>query len=270
MFALSQRTCRLGAAWATPVALVAAACEATVPPIPQVDRDALVALYEATNGPHWVDNTNWLSDRPLGEWYGVDTDADGRVVKIVLRGRVSSGPFSLTHGLSGEIPPEIGELSSLEVLDLGDNDLSGEIPPELGNLSNLVRLALFDNDLSGEIPPELGNLSNLGGLLLFGNGLSGEIPPELGNLSSLEVLWLIGTGLSGELPPELGNLSNLVRLELSWNQRLSGEIPASFLTLDDLELFRFDYSPGLCAPNTSAFTSWLEGMSVAEGPRCYE
>ena len=37
------------------------------------DRAALVALYEATDGPNWVDNGNWLTDAPLGEWYGVDT-----------------------------------------------------------------------------------------------------------------------------------------------------------------------------------------------------
>ncbi len=40
---------------------------------------ALVALYESTDGPNWVNNENWLTDAPLGEWYGVDTDRDGRV-----------------------------------------------------------------------------------------------------------------------------------------------------------------------------------------------
>ena len=35
------------------------------------DRAALMALYNATDGPNWVDNTNWLTDAPLGEWYGV-------------------------------------------------------------------------------------------------------------------------------------------------------------------------------------------------------
>ena len=37
------------------------------------DRAALVALYEATDGPNWVSNEGWLTDAPLGEWYGVDT-----------------------------------------------------------------------------------------------------------------------------------------------------------------------------------------------------
>ena len=242
VFALSRRTCRLGATWATPMALVAAACEATVP-IRQVDRDALVALYEATDGPYWMDNTNWLSDKPLGEWYGVDTDADGRVVKISLPGTVRVGPFRHTHGLLGEIPPELGELSSLELLNLRHNNLLGEIPPELGELSNLMRLDLSYNYLSGEIPPVLGELSSLEGLNLFYNELSGEVPPELGDLSSL------------------------VTLVLSANY-LSGEIPASFPALDGLDTLRFGDNQGLCAPNTSAFTSWFEGMSWSSGPWC--
>ena len=58
--------------------------------------------------------------------------------------------------------------------------MSGEIPPELGNLANLQELFLYGNQLSGEIPPELGNLANLQELFLYGNQLSGEIPPEVG------------------------------------------------------------------------------------------
>ena len=43
------------------------------------DRAALVALYNATDGENWWDKINWLSDKPLGEWYGVITNAQGRV-----------------------------------------------------------------------------------------------------------------------------------------------------------------------------------------------
>ena len=52
----------------------------------QTDRAALVAVYNATGGPNWGVNTNWLSDKPLGEWYGVETDADGRVTELRLGG----------------------------------------------------------------------------------------------------------------------------------------------------------------------------------------
>ena len=128
--------------------------EASLPlaqPTPETDREALVALYNATGGPNWYYNENWLSDAPIGEWQGVTTDHNGRVIVLHLS----------QNGLSGEIPPELGNLASLEGLDLHDNDLSGEIPPELGSLANLENLDLHENDLSGEIPPELGNLASL-------------------------------------------------------------------------------------------------------------
>ena len=48
------------------------------------DRAALIALYQATDGPNWTNNTRWLSDRPLDEWYGVTTDDNGRVTVLNL------------------------------------------------------------------------------------------------------------------------------------------------------------------------------------------
>ena len=66
-------------------------------------RDALVAIYHATNGPDWNKNGNWLSDAPLGEWFGVTTDAHDRVVRLSLR----------QNQLRGSFPPEIGQLTDL-------------------------------------------------------------------------------------------------------------------------------------------------------------
>ena len=160
----------------------------------ETDREALVALYNAADGPNWSNNTNWLSDEPSGKWHGVGTDRSGRVLSLYLD----------DHQLSGEIPAELGNLANLETLGLSRNQLSGEIPAELGNLANLEALGLSGNQLSGEIPAELGNLANLEGLGLSGNQLSGEIPPELGNLANLEGLSLSGNQLSGEIPAGVG------------------------------------------------------------------
>ena len=99
------------------------------------DRDVLVALYNATDGPNWVTNTNWLSGQPIGQWHGVLTDSDGRVTHLQLE----------SNELSGEIPPELGNLSNLKTLSLRDNQLSGAIPSELGNLANLQTLLLEYN-----------------------------------------------------------------------------------------------------------------------------
>ena len=169
---------------------------ATAPPAASgsadTDREALVALYNATDGENWSNNYNWLSDAPLGEWHGITTNDDGRVTELDLS----------LNDLSGKIPAELGSLSNLEILKLG-NDLSGEIPAELGGLSNLTRLSLLGNALSGEIPAELGSLSNLKYLTLYDNALSGEIPTELGNLSRLAYLDLYDNDLSGCVPSSL-------------------------------------------------------------------
>ena len=245
------------------------------------DRAALVTLYNATDGPNWVNNENWLSDAPLGDWYGVDTDAAGRVVRLDLSGSFDNETqLPVVHGLAGPIPPELANLGSLRILDLGHNLLSGHIPPELGSLANLTELWLTRNglsgsippelgnatsltildlavnDLSGPIPPELGDLASLWRLDLTDNDLTGPLPPQLGNLLSLRQLWLRHNNLSGSIPPELGDLVGLTNLDLRHNA-LSGPIPQSFLQLVRLFSFRIAGNGSLCVPGTSSFLAWL-------------
>ena len=193
------------------------------------DRRELEALYRATDGPDWNNNDNWMTDAPLGEWYGVEMEA-GDVTGLDLR----------ENRLSGSIPPALGRLSELGRLDLASNRLSGTIPAQLGNLASLTVLDLRFNRLSGPIPRELGNLANLtkldlGHYPLSGGLLSGPIPPELGNLANLTVLDLGDNELSGPIPPELGKLSRLTVLGLGRN-RLSGPLPAELAGLTTLGL----------------------------------
>ncbi len=151
------------------------------------DRAALESLFEATGGANWVNNDGWLTDRPLGDWYGVTVDPNGRVVRLELSGAWDSqGQRWVRHGLTGKIPPTLGNLSELQVLDLNLNELSGPIPAELGDLTRLEKLELPNNNLAGTIPPELGELSDLLWLSLGNNDLSGPIPVELANLTRVD------------------------------------------------------------------------------------
>ncbi|WP_420633356.1 Ig-like domain-containing protein [Candidatus Palauibacter sp.] len=187
------------------------------------DRDILAALYFATDGPNWARSDNWLTDEPLGSWYGVEADTGGVVLRLQLR----------NNGLTGEIPEELVNLSGLEDLELGRNELGGSIPSELGNLRSLLSLSLNRNQLEGPIPPELGNLVNLTDLDFYFNQLTGSIPPELGNLSSLGSIRFDFNNLTGPIPAELGYLANLANLSFAGN-KLSGPIPAEIGRLANL------------------------------------
>ena len=206
---------------------------------PDSDRAALIALYDATDGPNWPNRTNWLSDEPLEHWYGVTTDDDGRVTQLLLRENNLNGPIPAAVGnltglvrldfqgnqLSGTIPSSLSNLAGLEILLLYGNRFTGTIPSSLGNLSDLVELNLSSNDLTGVIPPELGRLTKLTYLSLRSNGLTGPIPSGLGDMSSLRSLYLYDNQLDGPIPPNLKNLSNLEGLLLHDNQ-LSRPVPA--------------------------------------------
>ncbi|KAK9272403.1 hypothetical protein L1049_002775 [Liquidambar formosana] len=87
------------------------------------------------------------------------------------------------NGVTGEIPKEFGELSSLVSLDLENNHLTGGIPSSLSNLKNLQFLVLSQNNLTGSIPESLSNLPNLINLQLASNNLSGQIPEKLFQVS---------------------------------------------------------------------------------------
>ena len=155
-----------------------------------LDRAVLEVFYRATGGDHWYNNENWLSSKPLKDWIGVDTNAEGRVTSLWMTG----------NNLRGKIPLELGLLDQLETLGLSTNQLSGPIPASLANLDRLKWLLLSDNQLSGTIPAQLGNLDRLLFLEVENNNLSGTIPAALGQLTNLTKVSISGNRLTGCLP----------------------------------------------------------------------
>ena len=117
-------------------------------------RSALEALYNDTDGANWINNENWLTEKPIRYWFGITVDHRDRVLSI----------------------------------DLGLNELKGELSAELANLKKLNRLVIFGNDISGQLPTELGGLSELKQIFAGGNPLSGCIPNELRNVAQNDLL----------------------------------------------------------------------------------
>ncbi|OQY30290.1 MAG: hypothetical protein B6244_00065 [Candidatus Cloacimonetes bacterium 4572_55] len=114
--------------------------------VPQNECEALVALYDSTGGDNWTDNSNWKSGTVCNDWDRV-TVSGGHVTELDIS----------YNSLSGSIPTEIGNLTSLTRLYLSYNDLSGSIPTEIGNLTRLIWLDLQNNSLSRSIPASLVN-----------------------------------------------------------------------------------------------------------------
>ena len=191
------------------------------------ERDILEGFYEGVGGANWYNADNWLTDAPLGDWYGVRTDSDGHVVGLSL----------ISNLLVGKIPPELGRLAHLEDLHLSYNyHLEGPLPPELFDLPELFSLDLSGTSIGG-LPPEIGRLAKLSYLYMNSASLTGPIPPEIGQLSELRGLYLRSNYLFGEIPPEIGNLSKLERLDLRYGQ-LTGPIPPEIGQLSELRLLR--------------------------------
>ena len=237
------------------------------------ERVALGTLFDALGGSNWTRSENWLTDAPLGDWYGVEVDSQGRVIGLRMAEWVDTEDGrreKIGNGLTGMIPSELGSLTYLMVLDLSQNQLEGSIPAELGRLSNLSRLDLSWNRLEGRIPPELGQLSQLQWMALYGNQLTGPIPPELGRLSQLRNLNLGGNELTGTIPPELGHLSNLTGLWL-WSNNFTGSIPPELGRLSQLSGLNLNGNEltGTIPPELGRLSNltglWLEGNNLT-GP----
>ena len=214
------------------------------------ERAVLIALYEATGGANWDENTNWLiSTYSLDQWDGVYTDDEGRVTGLDLDWNELTGPIPEVLGqlnsleslnlrgnqLTGTIPNALAQLASLQTLNLSYNQLTGTIPEALGQLDSLETLHLDDNQLTGPIPGALVNLNNLGSLHLSGNQLTGTIPEALGQLDSLYDLRLSQNELTGPIPSALGQLDNLNTLYLSGNQ-LTGCVPLALYAIPNNDL----------------------------------
>ncbi len=191
------------------------------------DSLALVALYDATNGDHWKNNSNWLFD-PVSTWYGITLQGD-RVYVINL----------YDNGLEGYIPDEIGELTGLVEIDLGFAKFTGGIPNVFWDMPNFYQLSLRECGLTGEIPSSLGSCPQFARLTLTGNQLTGTVPPSLAACTQLMHLLISSNNFSGPFPPVIESFEHLEQLELSRNN-FTGTIPEWVELLDGLWWFFID------------------------------
>ena len=201
------------------------------------DKEILVKVFESTNGPNWKasDATNWLSEKPIGEWEGVTTNDEGRVIALRIAG----------DNVNGILPAEMGGLTALEQLFIfvRDCDAPNVIPKEIGRLTKLNNLSLTVHTKPKMDKPVLPDLSTLVDLKkLYLKGFGGVIPENIAQLSKLQILGL--HGYEGKIPESICKLSELTELSISMpNQPVNG-LPECVGSLSKLTLLQVDFSIG--------------------------
>ena len=190
-----------------------------------------------------------------------------------------------SNAFFGELPSTLSNLSSLQVLDLADNQFTGTIPASFGEfkkmihvqsvLENLfygfIRNGMHYNEnmvvyMKGQARRYNNTLSLVTSLDLSRNNLSGDFPIEITKLLGLIALNLSGNHISGHIPISISKLGQLLSLDLSTN-RLSGPIPESLSSLSflgHLNLSNNELS-GM-VPYTGHMTTF-EASSFAGNPR---
>ena len=180
----------------------------------EAERAALIEFYKASGGDNWKNNTNWCSDKPVGEWYGVNTDI--RVTSINMSDNNLSG--TLDDWLKALLP-----LKELEIIVFTNLKLSGSIPETIGYFPKMRGIHLYDNNLTGELPKSISNLKKLEALKLENNHLTGTLDNlPLDNLVTLD---LFNNEFEGNLP-EFGDRVRVFDLR---NNNFTGGIPESHI-----------------------------------------
>ncbi|MEG0468141.1 MAG: BACON domain-containing carbohydrate-binding protein, partial [Mucinivorans sp.] len=233
------------------------------------ERAILMELYNATDGPNWKNNTNWGSNKPLNQWFGIRTNPSNQVTSIILRRNNLSGQipesiyqlreleiFSIYGSSSGKpiqlnLTPQIALWKKIQALSLSLVDFS-VIPREIYDLTSLISLSLSsqsqDKKTPLPLPEKFENLQNLTTLNLFSVDFKNKFPAGILKLKQLKQLTVDNveapdgiysmTSLENvnldklHLSPRVGNLKKLYNFQVS---KPYGELPRELFTLTDLE-----------------------------------
>jgi Leucine-rich repeat (LRR) protein len=212
-----------------------------------LDSLALVAFYEATDGPNWSQSSGWLTDN-LEDWYGIYMSGN-RVSQISLS----------YNGLSGSIPDEFGRLTAMQYLYLYNADLSEGISDSIGNLSSLISLQLNNCNIT-DLPSTISELSNVTSLYLGNNDFSGGIPESIFELTNIGYLDLSYCQIT-DVPAAISNLESMYQLQMSGNDFSAG-VPNNIFSLTSLSYLTLQYCQITDFPSTLSNMSGLYELNL--------
>ena len=159
-------------------------------------REGLMEFYRATDGDHWSNNTNWGSDKPISEWFGVTTHDRPYVHTLDLG----------YNNLKGELPSRgtFAKMGPTSQYNLFENQLSGTIPEDWVHNLSLWGIVVDVNQLSGPLSAEFFEHPTFGRFEASGNNLTGSMPAGMARLmDNANVLNISGNDFSGDVPQEI-------------------------------------------------------------------
>ncbi|HEY3390769.1 MAG TPA: leucine-rich repeat protein, partial [Prolixibacteraceae bacterium] len=200
------------------------------------DSLALVAIYNTMNGANWTRKLNWLTGQ-VQNWQGVTLSSEGRVTKLNLT----------CNNLQGSMPTEIGQLTALRFLNLGNimfveswdgaNQLIHcTLPVSMTSLVSLEVLSLDGLNFNSELTDVFSGMVKLRELYLNQNGFTNtQLPAGILSCSKLERLAIDGNFFS-----QLPDITGLTNLQ-------SFSAYSNLFTFEDIEpnwtISGFNYSP---------------------------
>lgn len=115
------------------------------------DSLALVAIYNNTNGPRWLNS--WNLNNPVRTWQGIDLDGNGNVTILTIPENNVRGAFT---GINVQ-----NQLLSLQSLNIADNFVNaiGPLPPSLQSIDISLNRLSYQAIIS--IQRQFGNIQNL-------------------------------------------------------------------------------------------------------------
>ncbi|KAM0027677.1 putative leucine-rich repeat-containing, plant-type, leucine-rich repeat domain superfamily [Helianthus debilis subsp. tardiflorus] len=215
------------------------------------DQKVLFQIKNSLGNPYHL--ASWQTTLDCCKWYCVKCNkTTGRIIELTI----------FAGNISGQIPPEVGNLPYLQTLMFHKlTNLTGQIPSTITKLTHLTSLTLSWTNLSGPVHSFLSQLTNLNFLDLSFNNLTGSIPPELSKLTNLGALHLDRNKLTGVIPESFGTFTGSVPdLYLSHNQ-LTGDIPKS---LGYLNFSRVDVSRNQLRGDFSMFFGRNKTIQIAD------
>lgn len=205
-----------------------------------MQRFAMATFYYATGGStHWKENPHWLSyniseclwfSRLDEVWFPGYDGVDACRYERGSGAGIEEGEELLVlapwnNGLNGELPPEIGLLSSLIVADVRQNlQLRGTLPTEIGLLTSVEDLDVGEGAMSGTVPTEILSCTKL--IILSGDSaaFTGTIMSEIFSFPQLSQFWFPNNGFTGTMPTQVGLATDLRAMAVNRGQ-MTGTLP---------------------------------------------